>query len=1322
MSSSPDGSLSPRWEQLVSRIETKLVSREDLAKAGDKNPMRRKHVVCHDAVDQWNLLTLDQAKTRLALLLEMYVEEVSKSWCTSPKMERHSRQILLTKRAQSTDSHDHNTKDSMRYSSSPSVGATFHASPIRPTNTAPLLHPNYKKPNSSSSSSSTSPIHPRKKTGMFSPQPGSEQASLDAENVLQTLEDLMKVERAANAFEAFCVKAYCEENLLCWKEIVEYDRAVTASSGSEALKEQATRIRATYLIGGSEKEVNVDYDVREEVNEQLSAGKYDNLFDNVKHSLTHVIESDPLRKFRETDVWKKLAMQEAWSRRFEAKYSDPNVAASRKSSSGNAHLDDDDDTEEVMERVKRRQQMRLKKLTQPAHEWTKTNNKPAAGGGDVQLGRRGAGGALCVPAPQVLVVPAANDGDREVPFDATGSLSFGRTSPARTSGDSDDGKFIFDPSAKSRRKSPRLTRNMKVKDMSNKDPLLTKDQALLAIDWSAAKLEDVLADTKCRQLFEAFLCRTFADENLLFCDAVDSFKRKSRECVGISDGDALSSDLCNEAGDIITLFVNQGGKLHVNIDDDVRTQLESSYAAGQVSASMFDDARQWAYSLMQNDSMRKFQQQPEFKTFVEERSKKGGKSPPPRPACPAPARPAGPAPKSGAATVGYTAGVSNGGGGGMMARGGNRKWLMGGRQKYGNSSAGGEAMQSTGGYTDIENEFLYLAQSMLRKLGEDVDTILGVYPCHVCRHGVPMPGHLVITTRSVCYQASVFGMGQAHILKWSQVETASLGTKEDIVLGYVTFKKNPKRKQVSFQAIKGKETVLTLIQKTMSDYQRNAGASAVLEPALTRANSRQSSTLFSTMSMDGLPIERGLKKSDWKTLTQQAVIRNLINGHLVVAEGAPCSGDLFQVLNGRVVVDQKGTLVATMTKGALFGEMSFVEQKTYSASAIVASDHASVIVLEGKKLKAQFANDPALASRFYCYVARVVSSRLVNRAASRGRGHSFRKKFALPETETVVERYTTRFRTKTKKVFRGVLTIAPNFVSFHSEELEEDESVDSIAAGGDDEEVKILFPLADESTRIEYVPDGSLSGSTDGEPLLHVHHGEDTTVFHGLRPLHDLPSSRAYTNRDSSTTQSDAFLMTKTPSSGRPSKLSGMSLGDLVTMTPKERVRRLDSAPSGVVAPDGAIAKRRAPGVVDNDRRAELHDMLSPMEWKQLSLNGTRLMLKKRDMIDEKCLIEQGGIWEEGALYRVVQGIVLEVDGATNEELLVMRENDLFGIEGFLGAAPSNSLLFMSGTRTTAVLKLSTKHLDAILAANLDLATKWYKYLAKVVSSRLRTL
>jgi len=126
-----------------------------------------------------------------------------------------------------------------------------------------------------------------------------------------------------------------------------------------------------------------------------------------------------------------------------------------------------------------------------------------------------------------------------------------------------------------------------------------------------------------------------------------------------------------------------------------------------------------------------------------------------------------------------------------------------------------------------------------------------------------------------------------------------------------------------------------------------------------------------------------LGKEDWNLILSGATLRNYPPGVVIIQEGAP-NKNIYQVAKGTCIVNKKGfslrgdILLGKLFPGCLFGEVTFLQEETASAS-VIAEENVSCYVVESHLMNIIFVNHPNLAGRFYSYIASVLAGRVRER-------------------------------------------------------------------------------------------------------------------------------------------------------------------------------------------------------------------------------------------------------------------------------------------------------------------------------------------------------
>jgi CRP-like cAMP-binding protein len=120
---------------------------------------------------------------------------------------------------------------------------------------------------------------------------------------------------------------------------------------------------------------------------------------------------------------------------------------------------------------------------------------------------------------------------------------------------------------------------------------------------------------------------------------------------------------------------------------------------------------------------------------------------------------------------------------------------------------------------------------------------------------------------------------------------------------------------------------------------------------------------------------RYLTANDWALLRSKSRRVTFKPREIIIAINSRPSS-LFMVVSGNAVVEVvRGTALANLGAGEIFGEMAFIENAAASAS-VVAETEMVVDVLDLAVLGELFSNFPHLEARFFKSLALLLSQRL----------------------------------------------------------------------------------------------------------------------------------------------------------------------------------------------------------------------------------------------------------------------------------------------------------------------------------------------------------
>ena len=118
-----------------------------------------------------------------------------------------------------------------------------------------------------------------------------------------------------------------------------------------------------------------------------------------------------------------------------------------------------------------------------------------------------------------------------------------------------------------------------------------------------------------------------------------------------------------------------------------------------------------------------------------------------------------------------------------------------------------------------------------------------------------------------------------------------------------------------------------------------------------------------------------LTRQDWDLLFEKATVAKYRKGDVILEKGVQHRA-IYVLKKGTVRVETApGVEVGRRGEGAVFGEMSFLDNQGASAS-IVAQDSVDVYVLNEANVNALLISVPGLATRFYQTLAVTLAYRL----------------------------------------------------------------------------------------------------------------------------------------------------------------------------------------------------------------------------------------------------------------------------------------------------------------------------------------------------------
>jgi predicted RND superfamily exporter protein len=125
-----------------------------------------------------------------------------------------------------------------------------------------------------------------------------------------------------------------------------------------------------------------------------------------------------------------------------------------------------------------------------------------------------------------------------------------------------------------------------------------------------------------------------------------------------------------------------------------------------------------------------------------------------------------------------------------------------------------------------------------------------------------------------------------------------------------------------------------------------------------------------------IPLFHGLGRFAVRLVVLLGTLKNFERGQPIVRKGEP-GHEMYLVVNGRadVLGNDGETVLATLARGDVFGEMALLRSATRVAD-VVARETVETLVIDEAFLKRLRVRYPRIASRFFINIARILSDRL----------------------------------------------------------------------------------------------------------------------------------------------------------------------------------------------------------------------------------------------------------------------------------------------------------------------------------------------------------
>eukprot|EP00002_Diphylleia_rotans_P019022 TRINITY_DN367_c0_g3_i1.p1 TRINITY_DN367_c0_g3~~TRINITY_DN367_c0_g3_i1.p1 ORF type:complete len:856 (+),score=164.65 TRINITY_DN367_c0_g3_i1:55-2622(+) len=298
--------------------------------------------------------------------------------------------------------------------------------------------------------------------------------------------------------------------------------------------------------------------------------------------------------------------------------------------------------------------------------------------------------------------------------------------------------------------------------------------------------------------------------------------------------------------------------------------------------------------------------------------------------------------------------------------------------------------------------------------------------CALEGRNMTLHGSLQFSALYACFYATVFGFKTREVILLRDVESLDVtytSPRELDTDGYIKF--ITKERTFIFRGFSQIRRAFLTIRKLYKDALRLPASAPILEERLaTPRREAEQETM-------------GLTEKDWALFQEGAKVVAFTKDTPILREGER-GRNMYQVARGRVRIEKNGQVLRTMEQGQFFGEISFLEGGSASATVIADENPTAVYIIDGHFIEGLLKVEPGLPGRFYNYLALQLSDRLRSRKVSASTAIAehlqlmtndrFQKMFGYNKDEELIA----TVHCSLEKIIRqtGALYVSTNHLSF----------------------------------------------------------------------------------------------------------------------------------------------------------------------------------------------------------------------------------------------------------------------------------------------------
>eukprot|EP01117_Protostelium_nocturnum_P010353 TRINITY_DN3722_c1_g2_i1.p1 TRINITY_DN3722_c1_g2~~TRINITY_DN3722_c1_g2_i1.p1 ORF type:complete len:515 (-),score=180.57 TRINITY_DN3722_c1_g2_i1:392-1936(-) len=124
--------------------------------------------------------------------------------------------------------------------------------------------------------------------------------------------------------------------------------------------------------------------------------------------------------------------------------------------------------------------------------------------------------------------------------------------------------------------------------------------------------------------------------------------------------------------------------------------------------------------------------------------------------------------------------------------------------------------------------------------------------------------------------------------------------------------------------------------------------------------------------------QKSQQKKDWKNIVGDSERKMFAKGETILERG-DLYQRMFRIITGKCLIVIKDKIMGELHEGEVFGEMSFLQLRSASASIIAGAQYVEIAVIEGYKLHKYIRRNASFGARFFLFLSIIIQERISRR-------------------------------------------------------------------------------------------------------------------------------------------------------------------------------------------------------------------------------------------------------------------------------------------------------------------------------------------------------